>query len=118
MSEEFRPYHKNPRKISKKQRDKLRENMETLGDISGIVHNLNTGEIIGGNQRSRIIDIEKADIEVLQEYDEPDQQGTVKIGWVTWNKTRWNYRAVRWTNEQAERANITANSLGAIGIGT
>ena len=44
-------YHKNPRTITKKQFADLQDSLRKFGDLSGIVHNLNTDEIIGGNQR-------------------------------------------------------------------
>jgi len=53
----MKQYHKNPRKLSAEQEEKLRQNIIELGDFSGTVHDLNTGEIISGNQRSKIIDL-------------------------------------------------------------
>ena len=47
-------YYKNPIFITKEQRSKLKETMVQLGDISGIVENKRTTEIISGNQRSAI----------------------------------------------------------------
>lgn len=108
----MKEFHKNPRKLSDEQRAQLEENMRLLGDISGIVHDLNTGEIIGGNQRSKVIDIEKANIVITEDYNKPDKQGTVALGYVEWEGQKWNYRAVRWDEKTRERANITANSLG------
>ena len=55
-------YHKNPRTISKKQYSQLEEWLRELGDLSGIVHDLNTDEIIGGNQRSRVFDVDKCKV--------------------------------------------------------
>ena len=39
-------YHKNPRQITTKQMTMLAHDLAELGDLSGIVHNLNTDEII------------------------------------------------------------------------
>ena len=50
-------YSKNPRKISESQLEQLKQNIQELGDLSGIVHDLNTDEIISGNQRSKVINI-------------------------------------------------------------
>lgn len=86
--------------------------MEALGDISGIVHDLNTDEIVGGNQRSKIIDINTVEPVLTETFDEPDAQGTVAWGFVEWNGQKFSYRQVRWNDDQRERANITANSLG------
>lgn len=110
----MKEYHKNPRKITEKQLEQLRENMKEFGDISGIVHDLNTDEIISGNQRSKVVDVNKCEIVLTQKLDEPDEQGTVAWGHVIWEGTRYNYRQVRWTDEQREKANITANALGGM----
>lgn len=108
----MKEYHKNPRKITAKQLEQLKANIEELGDLSGIVHDLNTDEIIAGNQRSKVIDIAKCEIVITEKYDNPTPQGTVAWGYVVYDGQKLNYRQVRWTDEQREKANITANSLG------
>jgi hypothetical protein len=108
----FKPYFKNPRQITKKQVGQLKDNLIELGDLSGIIHNIETDEIIGGNQRSKIIDIKNCEIEIVESYYEPTKTGTVAIGFVIWNGEKLNYRQVRWTAAQCEQANITANKLG------
>ena len=108
----MKPYHKNPRQITRKQFQQLKENLAYLGDLSGIVHDLNTDEIIGGNQRSAVFDVNKCQIEIVHKYDYPDEQGTVAQGFIIWDGKRYTYRQVRWTPKQCEQANITANRLG------
>lgn len=108
----MKEYHKNPRKITAKQLEQLKANIKELGDLSGIVHDLNTDEIISGNQRSKIIDINNCEIEIIEKKKKPDQQGTVAVGYVIWQGQRLNYRQVRWTEQQREKACITANKLG------
>lgn len=109
---DFKEYHKNPRKITEKQFIQLKKNLLELGDLSGIVHDINTGEIIGGNQRSKVIDIENCEIVIVEQYDEPTATGTVAIGYVVWEGEKLNYRRVDWDEKQCEKANITANKLG------
>lgn len=48
------PY--NPRKIGKKEREKLRHNLEKMGLMGGLVWNKRTGHLISGHQRIEIID--------------------------------------------------------------
>lgn len=108
----MKQYNKNPRKISEKQLAKLKANIEELGDLSGIVHDLNSDEIISGNQRSRVIDINKCQIDIVEKYDTPNKQGTVAWGYVIFDGQKLNYRQVRWDERQREKANITANALG------
>ena len=105
-------YSKNPRTINKRQFTDLEKWLRELGDLSGIVHDLNSDEIISGNQRGRVFDINSCKIVLTEELDEPDAQGTVAMGYVMWNGQRYGYRAVRWTPRQAEQANIVANKAG------
>lgn len=108
----MKEYKKNPRKITDDELKALAENIRELGDLSGIIHDLTTDEIIGGNQRSKVININKCKVEIIEKYEEPDQWGTVANGYVIWNGQMLNYRQVVWTEEQREKANITANKLG------
>lgn len=108
----LKEYKHNPRKITSEQLEKLKRNVEELGDLSGIVHDLNTGEIISGNQRSKAIDIRKCEIVLTEKYPDPTAEGTVAWGYVIWEGQRLNYREVRWNAAQRKKANITANSLG------
>ena len=105
-------YSKNPRTINKRQFTDLEKWLRELGDLSGIVHDLNSDEIISGNQRGRVFDINSCKIVLTEELDEPDAQGTVAMGYVVWDGQRYGYRAVRWTPRQAEQANIVANKAG------
>lgn len=108
----MKQYHKNPRQISGKQFDQLSATLQDLGDLSGIVHDLNSDEIIGGNQRSKVFDINDCQIELVDQYDAPDEQGTVAHGFIIWHDKRYAYRQVRWTPQQCEKANIVANKAG------
>ena len=105
-------YSKNPRKITDAQLEQLKSNIKELGDLSGIVHDLNTDEIISGNQRSKVININECEIEIVKKYDEPNDQGTIAFGFVIFENQRLNYRQVRWNEKQREKACITANALG------
>ncbi len=108
----MKPYKKNPRKISDKQFQELADWLRELGDLSGIVHDLNSDEIVGGNQRSKVFDIDQCNIVIEHTNRKPDSQGTVKLGYVIWEGKRYFYRAVRWTKKQCEKANIIANKAG------
>ena len=105
-------YHKNPRTLTKKQGDSLRASLEELGDLSGIVHDVNSDEIVGGNQRSEIMNVNLCEIELAYEWDAPDVQGTLAGGYLLWKGKRYAYRRVSWTPEQCEKANVVANKAG------
>jgi len=107
-------YHKNPRKITPELMAQLEANLKELGDLSGITHDLNTDEIITGNQRSKAINLDECEIEILEQFKKPDAQGTVARGFVNWDGQKLNYRQVRWDDDQREKANITANSITGI----
>jgi galactitol-specific phosphotransferase system IIB component len=105
-------YHKNPRKISEESLNDLAKWMKELGDLGGIVHDLNSDEIISGNQRMKVIDLSIAEIEIAQTFDPPTVQGTVALGYVIFENEKFAYRQVAWTAEQCERAVIIANKAG------
>ena len=107
----MKPYHKNPRQIKRKRLDRLTDTLARLGDLGGIVHNIRTDEVIGGNQRTRVFG-EASQVEIVEQRDTPDAQGTVAHGFVVWRGNKFAYRRVDWDEATAEEANIAAN-LGA-----
>lgn len=108
----MKPYHKNPRKISPRQLAELEKWLVEFGDLSGVVHDLNSDEIIGGNQRWSIFDLGEYEIILDEKSEIPDEQGTVATGYIYWEGEEYTYRQVRWTAEKCERANIIANKAG------
>lgn len=102
----------NPRKISETQMAQLREWMKKYGDLGGIVHNKTTGNIISGNQRSKIIDIESAQITITEEHKKADSTGTLAVGYVEYEGARFNYRLVKWTKKKEREALVIANKAG------
>jgi hypothetical protein len=108
----MKKYEKNPRTLTAQQKKDLERDLRELGDLSGIVHEEQSDQIIGGNQRSDIFDVNSCEIEIHTTYDPPTKTGTVAIGFIHWNGERYPYRLVRWTEEQCDRANITANRAG------
>lgn len=106
----MKPYTNNPRYITPERQARLTDTLARLGDLGGIVHNLATDEIIGGNQRMAVFQ-DGAPV-VVETYPEPDEQGTVGYGFIEWRGHRYAYRQVRWDAQTAAEANIAAN-LGA-----
>jgi DNA modification methylase len=108
-------YHKNPRKITKAQAQALKRDLRVYGDLSGIVHNVRTDELIGGNQRSEAIEGIISGIlqpVIVKEYDEPTEAGTLAIGFYEWHGEQYSYRRVDWDEKTAELANLIANKAG------
>jgi DNA modification methylase len=106
-----KPFASNPRRITKARLARLEETLKRFGDLSGIVHNLETDEFVGGNQRMRIFE-EKSEVVIIEQLEKPDAQGTVAWGYIVWHGRKFGYRQVRWNKETAAEANIVAN-LGA-----
>lgn len=121
----------NPRRINKDQLDKLGRSMRRFGDLSGIVKNLTTGNLVGGHQRVKHFNItwpiyiERSAIRyaknrkeglpvVVKSIGKPlDQVGTVSQGYIeTPTFGRWTYREVRWPLATEKAANIAANAHG------
>lgn len=106
-------YEKNPRKITPQQATDLQRWLGEYGDLSGIVHNITTDEIIGGNQRADAMDIlDGMQPKIEHKYKTPTAQGTVATGYVTWKGERFAYRQVKWTPEKAAAAVVIANKAG------
>lgn len=108
----MKEFENNPRRITDSDLHVLESNIIELGDLSGIIHDRDTDEIIGGNQRSKVININKCKIEIVKQFEEPDGQGTIALGYVIYKGQKLNYRQVVWNAKQIEKANITANKLG------
>lgn len=106
----MKPYHRNPRQITKARHARLQDTLARLGDLGGIVHNLTTDEVVGGNQRMTVFS--QGTPEITLTLPEPDEQGTVAHGFIVWQGKRFAYRQVRWDEETAAEANIAAN-MGA-----
>lgn len=100
----------NPRKISERQQELLKAHLEELGDLSGVVYCRNNKAYVGGNQRSDIFHGSK--IVYSQEFEKPNQHGTIAIGWIEYNGELYAYREVEFTEEQFRKACIVANNDG------
>lgn len=100
----------NPRTISDKQLERLKKALHEFGDLSGIVFNLHTGNLIGGHQRLKCLPPD-AKIE-KQSLQKPSRTGTVATGTITIDKETYIYREVDWDETKEKAANIAANQHG------
>lgn len=110
--ENLQAYHKNPRKITTDDFKNLEKWLLELGDISGIVFNKRTGEVLGGNMRTRIFKAKGARIVVTEAFPKPDSQGTTALGYVVLDNKKYAFREVDWDEKTSEKANIVANKAG------
>jgi hypothetical protein len=106
----MKQYLNNPRKISAKEFSQLETDLDELGDLGGIVHNLRDDSIVGGNQRSRVF--KESEVVITDKLERPDRQGTVAWGYIEWRGARYSYRQVDWDDAKARRGNIRANVAG------
>lgn len=113
---ELRPRNpQNPRKITTPQLRMLGKSMAEFGDLGGIVYNRKTDRLVGGHQRTTIIERdENAAIELTEELTAPDSKGTVAWGWIVSNGVRFSYREVMWDETRERAAMIAANKHGGM----
>lgn len=95
---DLRPAQYNPRKITDEQDKMLGKSMKEFGDLSGIIFNKKTGNIIGGHQRIRHLSHES-------EID-------IKKGIIKTDTGEWTFRQVDWPLKKEKAANLAANKHG------
>lgn len=108
---ELKHYHKNPRKITDQKFEQLGESLEKYGDLGGVVVNVRTGEVIGGNQRTKFFKEHEDEVTIEKKEVKRDTQGTVALGYIVYKGTKFNYREVDWDADTEARANIVANKV-------
>jgi hypothetical protein len=102
------PAEYNPRQITEQKLEMLGKSMKAFGDISGIVFNKRTGNLVCGHQRIKHLD----DNIPIKTHPFKDQYGTVAIGFIVTPEGKWVYRLVDWDQETEILANISANQQG------
>ena len=103
----------NPRSITTTRLEKLGQSMHTFGDLSGIVFNVRTKNLVSGHQRMKTLG--KAKTRVVQ-HPHTDNLGTIAVGHVEVQTDsgviKIPYRAVDWPIQREKAANIAANAHG------
>lgn len=105
---DLRPAPYNPRKITEEKLRLLGMAMRRFGDLSGIVFNRQTGNIVGGHQRVKQLE---PDWEITKK-PVKDDVGTAAAGYISTPFGRWTYREVEWDAKKEAAANIAANKHG------
>lgn len=110
---ELRGDPKNPRRISREDFAALQKSIVEFGDLSGIILNTTTNELVGGHQRIKAFEThgDNAKIEIVQRLEQPTKTGTVAIGFVMLDGERYAYREVQWDKARQQAANIAANRI-------
>lgn len=102
---------RNPRIIKDREFQKLKKLLKEFGDLGLIVKNVETGTLVGGNQRLaafREFDGPKG-VQILERFDPALKDGTVAVGRVIVDGTGYGYREVRWTKAKETAAIYAAN---------
>src|SRR5579884_1988729 len=108
----LKPADYNPRKISSQTKKKLKESLERFGDLSGIIKNVTTGNLVGGHQRLDVFSSTKnPHIVITEKYEQPNLVGTVARGYVEIEgfDEHYTYREVQWDAQTEKAANYAAN---------
>jgi hypothetical protein len=83
--------------------------MQAYGDLSGVVFNRRTGNLVGGTQRSKKFD-KTAEVIVTKRFAKPTKVGTVALGYIKFKGERFSYREVSWDKHKEMAASIAANN--------
>lgn len=103
---------RNPRRISKDDFKNLVMSIERYGDLSGIVKNLTTGQLVGGHQRVEAFkSLGDPPIQIVEKFEQPNSKGTVARGFVVLGDEKYSYREVQWDGIMETQANIAANRI-------
>lgn len=111
--DDLKPDPRNPRTLSKHDGNALSNSIKHFGDLSCIVFNTRTGQLVGGHQRIEIMKRLSGEkrIAITQRFDAPDTDGTVAIGYVFIGNKQFAYREVDWNINTQRAANIAANRI-------
>jgi len=113
---DLREANYNPRVISAKRLDNLHKSMTTYGDLSGVVFNRKTKNLISGHQRLKPLRDKGVKTKIVTKPIR-DEFGTVEEGHIIAKTSagtlRIPLRIVEWSDKKAEMAaNIAANAHG------
>lgn len=108
---DLKPNERNPRlPFNEDERAAFLRSLQEFGDLSGIVRNRRTDQLVGGHKRVETFSsLNNAQITVTDRLKIPDATGTIAFGYVTVAGTRWSYREVDWTEDKEIAANLAAN---------
>ena len=96
----------NPRDIDEKELTMLRKSLDKFGDLSGFVVNVVSGNLVSGNQRSKVLP-SVSKIEITERYEKPNAKGTIAIGYVVVDGEKHKYREVLF-DQQGGNFNLPA----------
>ena len=105
---DLRPSGYNPRTITNDEARMLNGSLREFGDIGLIIFNRRTGRLVGGHQRTKLLD---PTWPIVKEAH-TDELGTVAKGYIDTPFGHMAYREVDWDEQKEHTANIAANKMG------
>ena len=102
---------KNPRTINKHDFEALIQSIKTFGDLSGVVLNRTTGQLVGGHQRVEAFKRIGGQPVIEETLEAPNSVGTVARGHVLVGDEKFTYREVIWDADFESAANVAANRI-------
>lgn len=105
---DLNPNPKNPRTITDAKLSQLKKAIKEFGDLSGIVYNTKSKQIVCGHQRLKSLDSDTP-VVYTNKYSKPSKTGTIADGYIEIGKERFSYREVYWDENREKAANIAAN---------
>jgi len=111
--DDLKPDPKNPRTLSQHDGQALSNSITKFGDLSCIVFNQRTQQLVGGHQRLNIMKQLTGEkrIEITKTFEAPDEVGTIAIGYIFIGSKQFAYRVVDWDQGTQRAANIAANRI-------
>jgi DNA modification methylase len=103
----------NPRTINKVDFENLKKSIKEFGDLSGIVLNIRTGQLVGGHQRVEAFKSlgGQSYVNIQERLTDATHKGTIAYGYVLLDGERYGYREVDWEPTFELAANIAANRI-------
>lgn len=118
LSEDLLANPENPRHVSAKKMDVLRNSMMDLGDVSVICKNTHPdggGMLISGHQRAEVLKRDpNAEVIITKHYAEPTRTGTTAEGYILSCGETFGYREVYWDQNKAKLASLVSNNHAGV----
>lgn len=110
---DVKPDPKNPRRISKHDYEALKKSIIKFGDLSCVVFNVRTQQLVAGHQRWQAFNDFPGQKRLVIEtrLNQPNKQGTVAEGKLWYDNESYKYREVDWDLATQRAANIAPNRI-------
>ena len=105
---DLRPNRLNPRRMTSKAKSELKKSMGKFGDLSGVIYNVRTKNLVGGHQRTSMMPAD-AKVVIEKKYETPTAAFTTAEGYIEISGERFKYRVVDAPESWEVEAMLAAN---------